>query len=118
MVTCDQQEKVLSSQNVLLWIFLERRYLIYRYAELNRLSVGLGLITLNIKLQQDDRTVCCAHKIVQLEFPIFKPKFNMQKQIYCTDDNFTVVLSKIKFLTNITTKHALNQKIFFFAFDH
>ena len=64
MVTCDPQEKVLSRQNILLWIFLEIGYLIWRYAELNRLSVGLGLITLNIELQQDDRTVCCTHKIV------------------------------------------------------
>ena len=64
MVTCDQQEKVLSSQNGLLWIFLEIRYLIWRYAALNRLSVGSGLIKLNIELQQDDRTVCCSHKIV------------------------------------------------------
>ena len=64
MVTCDQQEKVLSSQNELLLFFLEITYLIWRYAELNRLSVGFGLITLNIELQQDDRTVCCPHKIV------------------------------------------------------
>ena len=64
MVTCDEKEKVLSIQNVLLWIFLEITYLIWRYTELNRLSVGLGPITLNIELQQDDRTVCCAHKIV------------------------------------------------------
>ena len=64
MVTCDQQEKVLSNQNVLLWIFLEIRYLIWRYAELNRLLVGSSLIPLNIELEQDDRTVCCNHKIV------------------------------------------------------
>ena len=37
MVTCDQQEKVSFSQNVLLWIFLQIRYLIWKYAELNRL---------------------------------------------------------------------------------
>ena len=65
MVICDQQEKDLSSQNVLLWIFLEKRYQIWKYAELNRLLVGSGLIPLNIKLDQDDRTVCCNHKIVQ-----------------------------------------------------
>ena len=59
MVTCDQQEKVLISQQVLLWIFLEIRYLICRYAELNRLFVGSGLTPLNV--QQDDRTVCCGH---------------------------------------------------------
>ena len=64
MVTCDQQKKVPSSQKVLLWIFLEVRYSIWRFAELNRLLVGTSLIQLNIKLQQDDRTVCCAHKIV------------------------------------------------------
>ena len=64
MVTCDQQEKVLSSQNVLLWIFLEIRYLIWRYAELNCLLVGSSLIPLNIELKQGDRTVCCNHKIV------------------------------------------------------
>ena len=28
--------------------------------------MGLGLITLNIELQQDNRTVCCAHKIVNI----------------------------------------------------
>ena len=38
MVTCDQQEKVLSSQKVLLGIFLQIRNLIKRYAELNRLT--------------------------------------------------------------------------------
>ena len=27
--------------------------------------IGLSLIPLNIELQQDDRTVCCGHKIVQ-----------------------------------------------------
>ena len=64
MVTCDQQEKVLSNQNVLLWFFLEIRYSICRYAELNRLLVGSSLIPLNIELKQDDRTVCCNHKIV------------------------------------------------------
>ena len=64
MVTCEEQEKVLSNQNVLLWIFLKIRYLICRYAELNRLLVGSGQILLNIKLQQDDRTVCCSHTVV------------------------------------------------------
>ena len=59
MVTRDRQEKVLSSHKVLLWIFLKTRYLVWRYAELNRLLVGSGLIPLNIKLQQDDRTICC-----------------------------------------------------------
>ena len=59
MVTFDQQEKVLSSQKVLLWIFLQISNLIYRYADLNHLLVGSGLIPLNIELQQDDRTVCC-----------------------------------------------------------
>ena len=64
MVTCDQQEQVLSSKKVLLWIFLEKRNLFLRYAELNPLLLGTGPILLNIELQQDDRTVCCAHKIV------------------------------------------------------
>ena len=64
MVTCDQQEKGLSSQKVLLWIFLQIRNLIWRYAVLNRLLVGSGLISLNIRLQQDDRTVCCGHNTV------------------------------------------------------
>ena len=68
MVTCDQQEKVLSGQNVLLWIFLEIRYLIGRYAELNRLLVGSGLFSLTIELQQDDRTVCCGHTDVEEEW--------------------------------------------------
>ena len=62
MVTCDQQENVLSSQKVLLWIFPEIQNLFWRYAELNRLLVGTGQIPLNI--EQDDRTVCCSHKIV------------------------------------------------------
>ena len=44
MVTCDQQEKVVFSQNVLLWICQEIRYLILRYAELNCLLVGSSLI--------------------------------------------------------------------------
>ena len=64
MVTCDQQEKVSSSQKVLLWIILQIRNLIWRYAVLNRLLVGSGLIPLNIQLQQDDHTVCCGHNIV------------------------------------------------------
>ena len=64
MVTCDEKIKVLSSQNVLLWIFLEIRYLIWRYAELNRLLVGSGQIPLNIELKQDDYTVCCIHSVV------------------------------------------------------
>ena len=64
MVTCDEQEKVSSSQKALLWIFLEKRNLFLRYAELNRLLVGTGLILLNIELQQDDHNVCFAHKIV------------------------------------------------------
>ena len=41
--------------------FLEIRYLIGRYAELNHLLVGSSLIPLNIELQQDARTVCCGH---------------------------------------------------------
>ena len=32
-----------------------------KYVELNRLLVGSGLISLNIELQKDDRTVCCGH---------------------------------------------------------
>ena len=48
--------------------FLEIRYLIWRYAELNRLLVGSSLIPLNIELKQDDRTVCCNHKIVRSYF--------------------------------------------------
>ena len=63
MVTCDQQEKVLSSQNVLLWI-LEIRYLIWRYVELNRLLVGSSLIPLNIELGLDHHTVCYDHKVI------------------------------------------------------
>ena len=64
MVTCDQEEKVSYSQKVLLWIFPEIRNLFGRYSELNHLLVGTGQIPLNIKLQQDNRTVCCSHKIV------------------------------------------------------
>ena len=64
MVTCDEKIKVLSRQNVLLWIFLEIRYLIWRYAESNRLFVGSGYIPLNIELKQDDYTVCCIHSVV------------------------------------------------------
>ena len=64
MVTCDQQEKVFYSQNVFLWIFLQIRYLIWRYAESNRLLVGSSFIPLNIEQEQDDRTVCGNHKIV------------------------------------------------------
>ena len=69
-MTCDKQEKVLSSQNVLLWIFLQIRYFIWRYAKLNRLLVGSGLIPLNIELQQDDRIVCCGHTSVP-QHPLF-----------------------------------------------
>ena len=58
MVTCDQQEKVLSRQKLLLWIILQIINLIWRYDELNRLLVGSCGIPLNLKLQQDDHTVC------------------------------------------------------------
>ena len=39
MVTCDQQEKVLSSQKVLLWNFLQKKNWIWGYAEIEP-SVG------------------------------------------------------------------------------
>ena len=65
MVTCDQQEKILSNQNVLAWIFLQIRNKFWRHFELNCLLVGSGKILLNIELQQGDRTVCCGHKTVQ-----------------------------------------------------
>ena len=52
------------SQNVLLWIFLEIRYLIWGYGELSCLLVGSGQIPLNIELKQDDYTVCCIHSVV------------------------------------------------------
>ena len=61
------RKKVLSSQNVLLWIFLQIRYLIWRYAEFNRLLVGSRLIPLNIRLQQDNWTVCFVHTAVASE---------------------------------------------------
>ena len=64
MVTCDQEEKGLASEKVLLWIFLQIINKIWRYAELNSLWVGIGLIPLNIELQLDNRTVCCGHQIV------------------------------------------------------
>ena len=66
MVTCDQQENFLSSQKVLLWIFLQKRNLIWRYAKLNGLLVASGLIPLNIELQQDDRTICGSHNTVAI----------------------------------------------------
>ena len=68
MVTCDQEEKALSSQKVLLSNFLEIRYLIWRYAELNRLLVGTSLIPLNLELQQDNHTICCGEKWLPFEF--------------------------------------------------
>ena len=74
MLTCDEKIKVLSSQNVLLVIFLEIRYLIWRYAELNRLLVGSGQIPLNIELKQDDYTVCCIHSVVICRVIILKQK--------------------------------------------
>ena len=70
MVTCDEKIKVLSSHNVLLWIFLKIWHLIWRYAELNRFLVGLGQIPLNIELKQDDYTVCCSHTVVRADFLI------------------------------------------------
>ena len=62
MVTCDQQEKVSSSQKVILWIFLEKGYLFWKYAELNRLLVGSGLIPLNMELQQPSTDVNLSHQ--------------------------------------------------------
>ena len=89
MVTCDEQEKVLSSQKVLLWIFLQIRNFIWRYAELNRLLVASGLIPLNIELQQDNHTVCCGHNTVKDEkkkkswqLAINKKKFCLVKRYY------------------------------------
>ena len=73
MVTCHQQEKVSSYQNVLLWIFLQIRNLIWRYAELICLFVGSGLIPLNSKLQQEDRTFCCGHNTVGRVNPDIDP---------------------------------------------
>ena len=87
MVTCDQQEKVLSSQKVILRICLQIRNLILRYAELNRLLVGSGLIPLKIELQEDDRTVCCGHNtmFVMLYHVIyFLKSFLTDTAIYCT----------------------------------
>ena len=75
MVTCDQQEKVSSSQNV-----LEKKYLIWMYAELNRLLVGSSLNPLNIELEHDDRTVCCNHKIVDIQF--YEDIASMLKKLY------------------------------------
>ena len=71
MVTCDQQEQVLYSQKVLLWFFLQIRNLIWRYAELNCLLVGSGLLPLNIKLQQGDRNVCCGHITVTFSYLVY-----------------------------------------------
>ena len=70
--------------------FLEIRYLIWRYAELNRLLVGSSLIPLNIELEQDDHTVCCNHKIVSrnlgtimfLQTSKFKQIGNVTKMSY------------------------------------
>ena len=76
MVTCDQQEKVLSSQNVLLWIFLQIINSIWRYAELNRLLVGSSLIPLNNELEQDDRTVCCNNKILSWNLQNVYPQYS------------------------------------------
>ena len=60
-------------------------YLIWRYAELNRLLVGSGQIPLNIELQQDDRNVCCSHTVVLKEFPRAKPKRTPEgKGVYLT----------------------------------
>ena len=75
MVTCDEKKKVLSSQNVLLLIFLKIRYLIWWYAELNRLLVGSGQIPLNIELKQDDYIVCCSHTVVGQWEALQKPHF-------------------------------------------
>ena len=74
MVTCDQEEKVAYSPKVSLKKFLQIINLFLRYAELNRLWVGSGLIPLNIELQQDDRTVCCSHTIVLFVWLVEAPK--------------------------------------------
>ena len=66
------RKKVLSSQHVLLWIFLEIGYLIWRYAELKRLLVGSSIIRLNIEFEQDNRTVCCNHKIVSCGYLLMR----------------------------------------------
>ena len=63
-MTCDRQEKVLSSPKVLLRNFLQIRNSFWRYAEINRLWVGSSEIPILWELQQDDRTVCCSHTIV------------------------------------------------------
>ena len=52
MVTCDQQEKFCLVKMYYSEFFLPIRYLIWRYAELNRLLVGSSLIPLNTELTQ------------------------------------------------------------------
>ena len=42
-------------------LYTHNKILNLMYADLNRLLVGSGLIPINIKLQQDNRTVCCGH---------------------------------------------------------
>ena len=82
-MTCDQQKKVLSSQKVLLWIFLQIRNFIWRYAELNRLLVGSGLIPFNIELQQDDRTVCSGHNTVVSQSAFSSQRFTAPPRPNC-----------------------------------
>ena len=51
--------------------------------------MGFGLILLNIKLQQDDRTICCGHKIVlamlqiQTLYMNKKKLFDFKKKDFC-----------------------------------
>ena len=78
VVTCDEKIKILFSQNVLLWIFLEIRFLIWRYAELNCLLVGSGQIPLNIKLKQDDYTVWCIHSVVNFMASLNKTLWDLE----------------------------------------
>ena len=116
MVSCDQQEKVSSIQNVLPWIFLEIRYFIWRYAVINRLLVGSSLIPLNIKLEQDDRTDCCNQKIVMHK--VLLPRTCLVFTLPESEHNFQTI-QKVQshgsgnklFMLNTLLTHKILQKL-------
>ena len=73
MLTFDQQEKVLSGQNVIMGIFLQIRNLFWTYDELNRSSVGTSLIPLNMSSNRTTALSAAAIKLCPLTRSFFWP---------------------------------------------
>ena len=122
MVTCDEKIKVLSSQNVLLWIFCKNKILNLKVCWIKSFISGLGQIPLNIKLKQDDYTQHCLLQPyscvsgINIKYICFYGLFTIQFIIIGTLGQL-VVLSEINWSQD--TKHWTNsEKIYFLPYEH